>query len=76
LQVIARMRAAGMPLADIKLALRVLDGRAYGVDVEGVDRVLGLCQSIRARLAIAEELLAALRRRALDRQAGTSSPRS
>jgi|GEM_PF-5096009 len=65
LEVIKRMRAAGMPLADIKLAVRVLEGRALGVETEGIDRVLALCASIRARLGITEELVQALRERAV-----------
>lgn len=67
LKAIKRMREAGMSLKDIGLALRVLSSNALGVDVEGMDRVLELCASVRARIGVAEELVNALRRRALAR---------
>lgn len=67
LEAIRRMRGADMSLQDIRLALRVLNGGGLGVDVEGMDRVLTLCSSIRARVNVTEELVGALRRRAVER---------
>jgi|SRR6185503_2810591 len=74
LELIKRMRAADMPLADIKLALRVLEGRAFGVEVEGIDRVLALCASIRTRVSVTEEIVNALRRRAVTTASRRSGP--
>ena len=65
LRSIKRMREADMGLGDIRLALRVLTSNALGVEVDGLNRVLDLCASIHARVAVTEELTRALKQRAL-----------
>jgi DNA-binding transcriptional MerR regulator len=70
LLVIRRMREAQMPLADIKLSLRVLGRHALGVEAEGIRRIRALLRQLKSEVALADELAAALERRFVPQAAG------